>query len=254
MISEEDKLEFESLPEFVREPKPAREHYSSRPSYSQPKASAAAAIASGAVAAAGTAAAVATSAAAAVASKIAAATATKAAPSEPLYTERLSPGAKNAELEALWPGVGHDVFHSVPRKSSSNSFFPGFISGVAVTLAILGISQFASHMVATAPTSKEIIVAQAAKTPGKPGETAVKPGEPAAIIPLAPVYQVGSGDTLAGIALKNYHRATPRLLDEICKANNMANANVLNLGQKLRLPDYHPQSRQIATGVNQTLQ
>jgi hypothetical protein len=39
---------------------------------------------------------------------------------------------------------------------------------------------------------------------------------------------------------------SPRLLDEICKSNNLRNANVLSLGQKLNLPEYHTQTAQIA--------
>jgi nucleoid-associated protein YgaU len=52
------------------------------------------------------------------------------------------------------------------------------------------------------------------------------------------------GDTLAGIALKNYKKVSPRLLDQICRANNMRNANVLSLGQKLTLPEYKAQTTQ----------
>jgi LysM repeat protein len=61
------------------------------------------------------------------------------------------------------------------------------------------------------------------------------------IMPTTPTYEVKTGDTLAGIALIAYKRASPRLLDEICRANNMRNANVLSLGQKLVLPEYRPQ-------------
>jgi hypothetical protein len=49
------------------------------------------------------------------------------------------------------------------------------------------------------------------------------------------------------------------LLDSICRANNMRNANVLSLGQKLNLPEYKsvasqtqvPQTQQVAdTGAS----
>jgi nucleoid-associated protein YgaU len=69
------------------------------------------------------------------------------------------------------------------------------------------------------------------------------------VVPLFASYTVKNGDTLASIALQAYKRATPRLLDEICKANGMRNANVLQLGQSLNLPAYHPQARQIASGA-----
>ncbi len=58
-------------------------------------------------------------------------------------------------------------------------------------------------------------------------------------VPLVPVYDVQVGDTLAGIALSNYKHISPRLLDDICKANNLTDANVLSSGQKLTLPEYH---------------
>jgi nucleoid-associated protein YgaU len=60
------------------------------------------------------------------------------------------------------------------------------------------------------------------------------------IVPVASTYEVKEGDTLAGIALHAYKRVSPRLLDTICKANNMRNANVLTLGQKIVLPEYRP--------------
>ncbi len=50
-------------------------------------------------------------------------------------------------------------------------------------------------------------------------------------------HEVQSGDTLAVIARRNCKHASPRLLDEICRANGMRNANVLSLGQKITLPN-----------------
>ena len=58
-------------------------------------------------------------------------------------------------------------------------------------------------------------------------------------LPLVATYEVQEGDTLAAIALSNYKHVSPRLLDEICKANNLTDANVLNTSQKLTLPEYH---------------
>lgn len=213
MISEREKLEFESLPEFVREPRA-----SSRDSY-----------------------------------------APKAAPKAPQPAISLSddiekPLPKSAELEALWPGVNHDIL-SVPRKGPSFYLTIGFMAGAVVSLVVVwGISAF-SHIAASNPTKKEIVVAG---THGTASGTATTTGavvtqtlsggaEPEVIIPLNPTYVVANGDTLAAIALKNYKRATPRLLDEICRVNGMRNANVLSLGQQLTLPEYRPQ-RQIATG------
>ena len=74
------------------------------------------------------------------------------------------------------------------------------------------------------------------------------------IIPLATTYEVQSGDTLAVIALRNYKHASPRLLDEICRANGMRNANVLSLGQKITLPEYHRQTSQVASTTSNPIQ
>jgi nucleoid-associated protein YgaU len=82
------------------------------------------------------------------------------------------------------------------------------------------------------------------QSPAAPAVRTESGGE--VVAPGSGSYQVQTGDTLAGIALKNYKRVSPRLLDEICKANNLRNANVLSLGQKLALPEYHTQPAQIA--------
>lgn len=213
MISEREKLEFESLPEFVREPRA-----SSRDAYS-PKAPA-----------------------------------PKATPVAPAMVEESDAVLpKSAELEALWPGVNHDILQYAPRKGASFYLTIGFMAGAVVSLVVVwGISAVQHIATAGTPSKKEIVVAQGAKaSQGSTGAvvTTVMPqgGDPEVIIPLNPTYEVGNGDTLAAIALKNYKRATPRLLDEICRVNGMRNANVLSLGQKLALPEYRPQ-RQIATG------
>lgn len=216
MISEREKLEFESLPEFVREPRPsARDAYAPKANPKPTDKPAPIAAASDAL-------------------------------------EELLP--KSAELEALWPGVNHDILHG-PRKSPSFYLCIGFLAGAVVSLAVVGgIAGIQHFAVASSGNKKEVIVAHAQGTAHGGAQssalvTTVVPsnGDPEVIIPLNPTYEVGNGDTLAAIALKNYRRATPRLLDEICRANGLRNANVLNLGQKISLPEYRPQ-RQIATG------
>jgi nucleoid-associated protein YgaU len=215
VISEREKLEFESLPEFVREPRP-----SARDAYA-PKAN----------------------------PKPVEKTTSVSSVSDAI--EDLLP--KSAELETLWPGVNHDILHA-PTKSPSFYLCIGFLAGAVVSLAVVGGIAAIQHLtVASSPTKKEVVVAHGGTASGGAQNgatvTTVVPanGDPEVIIPLNPTYEVGNGDTLAAIALKNYKRATPRLLDEICRANGMRNANVLSLGQKLSLPEYRPQ-RQIATG------
>ncbi len=209
LISEREKLEFESLPEFVREPRTsARDSYTARPPVQQPEASE-------------------------------------------------FPLPKSAELEALWPGVSSDFLHS-PRKSASFYLTLGFMGGAIVSLiGVWGVSAV-THVASNPSSKKEIVVAAGSQAtisgaPSSPVVTAAGSTDPEVLLPISPTCEVGNGDTLAGIALKHYKRATPRLLDEICRANGMRNANVLNLGQKLVLPVYRPQTRQIA-GATSTVQ
>ena len=229
MISEREKLEFESLPEFVREPRQsAREAYNTKPAREIPTAKPVV-----------------------VPQNVQA----------NVQADEREPAAlpKTAELEALWPGVSHEIFQHGPKKGPSFYLTLGFMAGAVVSL--VGIWGFAavSHMASSGSNAKEIVVQAGqhgtAKGGGGEGSAVVtqlasKNVEPETVVPLSTSYDVGTGDTLAGIALKNYRRATPRLLDEICRANNMKNANVLSLGQKLLLPEYHPQARQIATGAS----
>lgn len=152
---------------------------------------------------------------------------------------------KTDELEALWPGVHHDFpQQSTNNKSASFYLSVGFAAGAL--LSIVGIFGYfsVSHLVtakATPATANQVMVAGVPA--GSQGGTATASGD--VLVPTTPSYQVQPGDTLAGIAVRNYKRVSPRLLDEICKANNMRNANVLSLGQKIVLPEYRA-SNQIA--------
>lgn len=221
MISEREKLEYESLPEFVREPR-----VTPRDSYAAGKATAPQ-------------------------------QATKT--TSPYTAEFEKPLPKAAELEVLWPGVGADFVHS-SRRGPSFYLMLGFMGGaVASLIAVFGFS-VVTGMVAHSPADRGIVVAQGntsstsqmrsgfataggtnnAQPSTQPGVTTIS-GAADVVMPSVPTYEVKTGDTLAGIALQTYKRATPRLLDEICRANGMRNANVLSLGQKLVLPEYHPQ-------------
>lgn len=152
---------------------------------------------------------------------------------------------KSDELEALWPGVHHDSdLHLSPRRSSIKHLSIAFALGAATAFAAVGAFTGVQHNVVVS----------------KPADTAVTGAAPAIVrgisnggtiigevlVPATHQYQVQPGDTLAAIASRNYKRVSPRLLDEICRANNMRNANVLSLGQKLNLPEYKP-SNQVAS-------
>ena len=152
---------------------------------------------------------------------------------------------KSDELEALWPGVHHD-FAPQSRKAPSFYMTVGFMAGAFISLiGVFGysaVSNVVAHKDNANPTT---MVAGVAKQTAQP--TAIRTqGGGEVLVPASPQIQVQTGDTLAAIALRNYKRVSPRLLDEICKTNNLRNANVLNLGQKLALPEYHTQANQIA--------
>jgi hypothetical protein len=156
---------------------------------------------------------------------------------------------KSDELEALWPGVHHDFEHA-PRKAGSFYATVGFMAGSALSLlCVFGYSAISTHVVANKPLDSKQMMASNLKAsnavPGVPQSTTGQDGSET-LLPAANSYQVQPGDTLASIAQRNYKRVSPRLLDQICRVNNMRNANVLSLGQKLTLPEYHAQASQVA--------
>lgn len=224
LIGDDDKLDFDAVPEYVREPRPAyRDSYVSKSCYEED-------------------------------------------------FDQIS-HAKSAEIETLWPGVSADFLQAGSKRQPSFYIGVGFVGGILSTIALAGIVSFGMHAVnkATAHKPAQIVVASAQN--GAPARanlstergaavtqgavvTTRQPvtGDPAVIMPLYSTYTVRTGDTLAGIALQAYKRATPRLLDDICKANGMRNANVLSLGQTLQLPEYRPQNTQVASGTNVSVQ
>jgi len=157
--------------------------------------------------------------------------------SPPLESER-SRSSKGEMLETLWPGVHNEFAHSVKR---SPSFYltVGFMAGAFLSLIGVWLFSMASPMVSDMQKSSSATVVT--KNPsGSAATTSESRGSGGVMVPLVSTYEVQTGDTLAAIAYRNYKRCSPRLLDEICQANKLTSANVLNLGQKLILPEYHP--------------
>ncbi len=142
---------------------------------------------------------------------------------------------KGELLEALWPGVHHEVGYTVKR-TPSFYLMAGFMGGAVISLAGAWIFTVISPMVAGIGKSTGEATVTQKESKSTPG--AGQSGD--LMVPLVSVYEVQSGDTLAGIAYRNYKRCSPRLLDAICQANKLGSANVLSLGQKLILPDYRP--------------
>jgi LysM repeat protein len=162
---------------------------------------------------------------------------------------------KSEELEVLWPGVHHEHnFTPPPKRSASFYISVGFAAGALISLAgVFGFFSVSKLVTASTHADNKILIAGTAPVTNPIASPSPQAATGDTLVPSAPQYQVQAGDTLAGIAYKNYKRVSPRLLDEIVKANNMRSANVLNLGQKLTLPEYHP-SNQIAATTTGTLQ
>ncbi len=215
LLSDKEKLDFDSVPEYVREPKSSRDSYVSKAGYVE---------------------------------------------------DDYEPHHKSAEIETLWPGVSADFLHGNSHKRQPSFYWSiGFVSGIVASILCAGVvyggmQLFANHTQA-AGIAQIVVAGKGTVNQAKDQlstvngaavvttRTATALGDPDLIVPLFSQYTVKTGDTLASIAVQAYKRATPRLLDEICKANNMRNANVLSLGQTLNLPQYRPQSRQIASGA-----
>lgn len=162
-----------------------------------------------------------------------------------------SPEAPKAdELEALWPGVHHDLSHAIAAKRTPSFYIMmGFIGGAVASLVFVWMFSFTSQQIANneSAADKPILMAKS-DVVGDDQATPItaKNADPnAELVPISRSYEVKSGDTLVSIALKNYRKVTPRLIDAIVEKNNLKNANVLNLGQKLDLPVYQ-QAKQLA--------
>ncbi len=139
-------------------------------------------------------------------------------------------------LETLWPGVHHDFSHNIHVKRPPSYYLMlGFMGGAIIALVGAWSFSVISSLVSNYGKTNTTLAQPKTSTT----QTAAVAGASGVKIPLVSVYQVQEGDTLAGIALQNYKHVSPRLLDEICKANNLTDANVLVLGQKLTLPEYH---------------
>lgn len=173
-----------------------------------------------------------------------------------------TPTPKSEELETLWPGThasNHYDFIHVPQSKRSSVLFlsVGFVAGVITTVMCSSLFTIFSggnnaDAVSNLDPDKKIVLAEGAGKASSQGKVKSKDASTTVvtkanltntqevIVPVTSTYEVKEGDTLAGIALHAYKRVSPRLLDTICKANNMRNANVLTLGQKIVLPEYRP--------------
>lgn len=157
------------------------------------------------------------------------------------------------ELETLWPGV-HNHQHldlggllQSAKKTPSFYIMIGFMAGAVFSLlSVWGYSTVSAQFAkANDNSSKEIVTkVQEAQKEQNLVVQSVDPN--AEIVPISSSYEVKSGDTLVVIAMKNYKKVTPRLIDQIVRANGLKSANALSLGQTLKLPNYRNQSSKLA--------
>ena len=160
---------------------------------------------------------------------------------------RSGSGAGSDELEALWPGF-HQDFMQTPKRNPSFYMMLGFMAGAfASMLVVWGFSAVSGMMPHTAAAAKPAQVAQVTTSGAPAASQSTAPvatpqgGDPnKMVVPKDPTVEVQAGDTLAAIAIREYGRCSPRLLDTIVKANGLKNGNFLQLGQKLNLPNYQP--------------
>ena len=166
---------------------------------------------------------------------------------------------RSDELEALWPGF-HQDFMQTPKRNPSFYMMLGFMAGAfASMLVVWGFSAVSGMMPNSSATAKPTQVAQVTTSGAATTAQSTAPvatpqgGDPnKTVVPKDPTVEVQAGDTLAAIAIREYGRCSPRLLDTIVKANGMKNGNFLQLGQKLNLPNYQPSvnGQAGATAVN----
>lgn len=220
LVNEQEKLDFDSVPEYVREPRSSSNSYVAKNCY--------------------------------------------------VEDEELEPHAKSAEIETLWPGISADFLHGNSHQKQPSFYWgAGFVSGIVASVLCVGIVYGATQLFAQKgeQAAHQVVVANgkgASVNQVKGALTTMRgsapvttrlsmSNDPDVINPMYATYTVKAGDTLASIAVQAYKRATPRLLDNICRANGMRNANVLSLGQTLNLPQYRPQTNQIASGVGRSM-
>ena len=155
---------------------------------------------------------------------------------------------KSDELEVLWPGVHHELIPQAAKRNPSFYMMLGFIGGAVVSLAVVGVYSLASSKIAEGTAQKSMVIAKGAAPSAAQNETmnsnTVDPSS--VIVPVSSTYEVKTGDTLASIALSNYKKVTPRLIDAIVEHNKLKSAHMPGLGQKLTLPPYQTQTSRLA--------
>jgi LysM repeat protein len=148
-------------------------------------------------------------------------------------------GAQSPEtdvLETLWPGIHHhDFTHTIKKRTPGFFLLAGFLAGTIVVSLFIWcfslISSFFAH-------NNVLPVGLSPNKPEGAETSAPAMNGNKILVPLVSTYEVQDGDTLAAIVLRNYKHISPRLLDAICRANNLTDANVLSSGQKITLPEY----------------
>lgn len=157
------------------------------------------------------------------------------------------------ELETLWPGVSNHqelggIFQAANLKRTPSFYMMiGFMAGAVVSLlSVWGYSSVTTHLAKGNDDSGKEIVTKVQEAQKEQNLVVQNIDPNAEIVPISSTYEVKSGDTLVVIAMKNYKKVTPRLIDQIVKANGLKSANALRLGETLKLPNYRNQSSKLA--------
>lgn len=184
----------------------------------------------------------------------------------PTLTDEQEPGVyvrndrPDHDLDFLWDRERKR--HSEPERFHLGFFVGGMVVGIALTLVTGFIYLSGNNMlkppVKAQPTSamieeKSVAAAKDAgkaasnekpavnfslwpetKKPTDSTEAEVKPQPEAPL--KARYYEVQSGDTLGSIAIKFYDSSDPALIERIQRANQLTDADTLQLGQKLVIP------------------
>ncbi len=143
---------------------------------------------------------------------------------------------KEKELDVLWKDF------RLPKGERSPIVYLGigFISGIITTLiisAFIGMSSGNFHLNLKKP---EMSTSAEKNQPSKSGKLNFLPSSSKTDISASDSageeYSVEEGDTLESISRRFYGSYSPDKIDAIMRANNMADANKLSIGQKLIIP------------------
>lgn len=143
---------------------------------------------------------------------------------------------KEKELDVLWQNFR---VNQKEEKTAGVYLATGFIAGAICMLIMTTLISFFMHssqnqnMGIPVQTTKEHIKLNFIPADKTANE---EPATAATSATGTETYTIKSGDTLAGIIIRFYGSYDVSKIEKITKANNMSNANDLQIGQQLIIP------------------